>query len=108
MMVCPVSGSVRTLKVGSSSASFCIATPSLSWSALVLGSMATSITGLGNFIASRMTGFCSSHRVSPVRVSLSPMAAAMSPAKTSSISSRLLACICSSRPIRSLRSLVLL
>ena len=34
--------------------------PSLSWSALVLGSMATSITGLGNFIASRMIGLSSS------------------------------------------------
>ena len=44
-----------------------------------------------------------SHSVSPVFVSLRPIAAAMSPARTSSISSRLLACICSSRPTRSLR-----
>src|SRR6202158_4468205 len=33
--VCPVSGSVDTRKVGSSCASRCMATPSLSWSALV-------------------------------------------------------------------------
>ena len=108
MMVWPVSASERTRKVGSSSCSFWSAVPSLSWSALVLGSMATSITGLGNFIASRMIALSSSDSVSPVRVSLSPIAAAMSPASTSSISSRLLACICSSRPIRSRLSLVLL
>ena len=81
---------------------------SLSWSAFVFGSMATSMTGFGNFIASRMIGLSSSDRVSPVRVSFSPMAAPMSPAHTSSISSRLFACIWSSRPTRSRLSLVLL
>ncbi len=108
MIVCEVSTSVRTRKVGSSSASFCRAMPSLSWSAFDLGSMATSMTGFGKRIASRMIGLSSSDSVSPVRVSLRPMAAAMSPARTSSISSRLLACICSSRPMRSRLSLVLL
>ena len=108
MIVWPVSASVRTRNVGSSSASFCSAMPSLSWSAFVLGSMATSMTGFGNFIASRMTGRSSSDSVSPVRVSLRPIAAAMSPASTSSISSRLFACICRSRPIRSRLSFVAL
>jgi len=37
MIVCPESSSVRTLKVGSSSASRDRATPIFSWSALVLG-----------------------------------------------------------------------
>ena len=46
--------------------------------------------------------------VSPVRVSRSPIAAAMSPQRTSSISSRLFACICSRRPTRSRLSFVAL
>ena len=104
MIVWPVSWSTWTRKVGSSSASFWSAAPSLSWSAFVLGSIATSITGSGNFIASRMMASLGSHRVSPVLVSRSPITAAMSPARISSISSRLFACICNSRPTRSLRS----
>ena len=47
--VCPVSGSLCTLNVGSSCESLASALPSLSWSALVLGSMATEITGAGKF-----------------------------------------------------------
>ena len=39
--------------------------------------------------------------MSPVVTFFKPTAAAMSPAQTSSISSRLLACILSSRPMRS-------
>ncbi|CPK90018.1 Uncharacterised protein [Bordetella pertussis] len=42
-----------------------------------------------------------SHSVSPVVTSFRPTTAAMSPASTSLISSRLFACICSRRPIRS-------
>ena len=101
MMVWPVSLSVRTRKDGSSIASFCSEAPSLSWSALVFGSMAMSMTGSGNSIRSRMTGRPSSHSVSPVVTPLRPTSAAMSPARTSSISSRLSACICTSRPTRS-------
>ena len=41
--------------VGSSSASFAKAIPILSWSAFDLGSIATSITGSGNSIDSRIT-----------------------------------------------------
>jgi hypothetical protein len=52
----------------------------LSWSAFVFGSIATLITGSGNFIASRMIGRSASHSVSPVFVSFRPMAAAISPA----------------------------
>jgi hypothetical protein len=106
MIVWLVSASVCTRNVGSSSESFISAIASLSWSALVFGSMATSITGFGNFIASRMIGLASSQSVSPVRVSLSPIAAAMSPARTSSISSRLFACIWSRRATRSRLSFV--
>ena len=56
MTVWPVSSSVRTRNVGSSSDSDLSALPSLSWSVLVLGSMATWITGSGKIIRSRMTG----------------------------------------------------
>ena len=57
MTVWPVSSSVRTRNVGSSSDSDLSALPSLSWSALVFGSMATWITGSGKIIRSRMIGF---------------------------------------------------
>ena len=99
MIVWPVSGSVRTRKVGSSSASFCSAMASLSWSALVFGSIATSITGFGNFIASRMIGLSLvAQRVAGARVLEPDRRARCRRRSTSSISSRLLACICSSRP----------
>ena len=108
MMVWPVSSSVWTRKLGSSIWSRCSAMPILSESALVLGSTATEITGSGNSIRSRMTGLSSSQSVSPVVVWRRPTAAAMSPARTSLISSRLLACIWRRRPTRSLRSRVAL
>ena len=104
-MVWPVSSSVWTRKVGSSSSRRCRAVAILSWSDLVLGSMATSITGSGKLIDSSSIGLSGSQRVSPVVVNLSPTAATMSPANTASLSSRWLACIWSSRPIRSVRSL---
>src|SRR5688500_9343412 len=63
MMVWPVSSSVLTTKVGSSSESRWMAVPSFSWSLLVFGSMATSITGAGNVIDSRTTWLPGSHRV---------------------------------------------
>ena len=47
MSVCPVSSSVSTRKVGSSSASRARPLPSLSWSAFDFGSTATEMTGLG-------------------------------------------------------------
>ena len=75
--------------------------PSFSWSALVFGSIASEMTGSGNTIRSRTMGFFSSHSVSPVVVDFRPTAAAMSPAFTSLISSRLFACIFSRRPMRS-------
>ena len=106
MIVWPVSLSVWTLKVGSSCMSLASAMPIFSWSALVLGSIATAMTGSGKFIASRMTGSSRSQIVSPVETFFRPTAAAMSPAQTSLISSRLLACILRRRPTRSLVSLV--
>ena len=102
--VWPDSSSVLTRKVGSSSARRWSAMPSLSWSAFVRGSMATSMTGSGKVIDSRMTGGRIGE-VSPVNVSLSPTAAAMSQRQTSSISSRL-ACIWRMQPIRSFLPLV--
>ncbi len=80
MIVCPVSSSVCTRKVGSSSERRCRELPSFSSSALVLGSMATKITGSGNSMDSRMIGLPISQSVSPVVVYLSPTAAASSPA----------------------------
>ena len=56
MIVWPVSSSVWTVKVGSSSESENRALPILSWSALVFGSTATWMTGSGNTICSRTIG----------------------------------------------------
>ena len=108
MIVWPVSSSVRTWNVGSSSESEPSALPSLSWSTLVLGSTATEMTGSGNSMRSSTIGCVGSQSVSPVVVFLRPTAATMSPAKTASMSSRWFACICRMRPIRSLRSFVAL
>ena len=46
--------------------------PSFSWSSFVFGSMATSMTGSGNSIDSRMIGLSSSQSVSPVVVERRP------------------------------------
>ncbi|MCY1229436.1 hypothetical protein D9M72_418000 [compost metagenome] len=75
--------------------------PIFSWSALVFGSTACEITGSGNTMRSSTIGAAGSHSVSPVVASFRPTAAAMSPASTSLISSRWLACICRIRPRRS-------
>ena len=72
MTVWPVLGSDATRKDGSSWASRPSATDIFSWSALVFGSTATSMTGSGNSIRSRMIGLSGSHSVSPVVVSLRP------------------------------------
>ena len=56
MIVWPVSSSVWTWKVGSSSESAPSARPSLSWSTLVFGSIATEITGSGNSMRSSTIG----------------------------------------------------
>ena len=108
MIVCPVSSSVLTLKVGSSSASFWRPVPSLSMSAFVLGSIAMRITGSGKSIFSSTIGWSGSVSVSPVLVSFSPTIAQMSPARTMSTSSRELACMKRRRPARSLFSFVAL
>ena len=50
MRVCELSSSVLTRKVGSSSARRCRAIDILSWSALVFGSTASSMTGSGKLI----------------------------------------------------------
>ena len=99
--VWPVSSSVWTRKVGSSSARRCRPAPSLSWSALVFGSIATAITGSGKSIDSSLIGAVSIASVSPVVELLIPTPAAISPAPISSRSSRWLACICRMRPMRS-------
>ena len=79
MIVWPVSGSLWTRKVGSSWASFWSEPPSFSWSALVFGSMATAMTGSGNFIVSRMSACFSSVSVSPVEAFFSPTTPQISP-----------------------------
>ena len=94
------------MNVGSSSASFAKAIPIFSWAALSFGSIAISITGSGNSIDSNITGWLSSHKVSPVVTSFSPTAAAISPANTFSISSLWFACICNILPILSFLSLL--
>ena len=93
MIVCPVSKSVWTWKVGSSSASRWIAVPSFSWSLLVFGSIATLMTGAGKVIDSRITGLAGSQSVSPVVVSFRPMTATIDPATAFGTSARLFACI---------------
>ncbi|MNI80223.1 hypothetical protein D3C73_1367380 [compost metagenome] len=75
MMVWPVSSLRETWKVGSSAESFWMAVESFSWSPLVLGSIATEITGSGKLMDSRTIWLFASHRVSPVVVSFRPMAA---------------------------------
>ncbi len=78
----------------------------MSWSAFVLGSTATWITGSGNSSASSTIGRRGSLRVSPVVVFFRPTTAMMSPAKMASLSSRWLACIWRMRPTRSFLSFV--
>src|SRR3546814_4632385 len=56
MIVWPDSWSVETRKLGSSAARRLSAMPMRSWSALVLGSTDSSMTGSGNSIRSRMIG----------------------------------------------------
>ena len=80
MTVWPVSSSVRTWKVGSSSDRAKRALHILSWSTLVLGSTATWMTGSGNSSSSSTIGASMAQRVSPVLVFLRPMPATMSPA----------------------------
>ena len=80
IMVCPLSWSVETLNVGSSSASLASASEILSLSACVFGSTAIRITGSGKTISSSSTGLSGSQSVSPVRTCFRPTAAKMSPA----------------------------
>ncbi len=98
--------SVSTRKDGSSAARRARPWDIFSWSFLVFGSTAISITGSGKVIVSSTTGFCGSQSVSPVVVSLRPASAMMSPANASSISSRAMACIIIMRPTRSFLPLV--
>ena len=80
--------------------------PIFSWSAFVFGSTACEITGSGKIMRSRMMTWSGWQSVSPVVASRRPTAAAMSPARTSLISSRWLACICRMRPRRSFLCLI--
>ena len=107
-MVWAVSSLTATTKVGSSSDNFRKASVNRSWSALVFGSTATETTGFGNRGGSKITAPFCIPIVSPVNVFFNPIAAQMFPAVTSSSSSLELACILSSRPMRSRVSLVTL
>ena len=106
--VWPVSSSVETRKVGSSSERRWSPWPSLSWSPFVFGSIATEMTGSGKVIDSSTIGALSMASVSPVVDCLRPTAAAISPALISSRSSRWFACIWRMRPIRSVLPFVVL
>ena len=61
---------------------------------------------MGNVIDSSTTGLSGSQIVSPVVECFRPTTATMSPVYAASRSSRWLACICRTRPMRSLRSFV--
>ena len=98
IIVCPDSSSDVTLNEGSSFANLPNASPIFSWSALVFGSTAISMTGSGNSIGSKRTPFSLSHNVCPVIVFLRPASATISPALASFISSLELACINSILP----------
>ena len=80
--------------------------PSLSWSDFVFGSIATEITGSGKVIDSRRIGAVSTASVSPVVVAFRPTIAAISPAPSTSRSSRWFACIWRMRPTRSVLPVV--
>src|SRR3954463_12318878 len=71
-MVWPLSWSVCTRNDGSSATSLASATPSFSWSAFDFGSIAISMTGSGNSIFSRITGFFGAPKGVPGRGSLRP------------------------------------
>ena len=75
MIVWPVSSSRTPGRSGPLGELLDRVTPSFSWSPLVLGSMATWMTGSGKVIDSRTTGLLMSARVSPVVVPFRPMAA---------------------------------
>ena len=77
--VWPVSSSLSTRKVGSSSERRWSAVASFSWSTFVFGSIATAITGSGKTICSSAIGASGAQRVSPVEVCLRPTPARMSP-----------------------------
>ena len=87
MSVWPVSLSAFTLNVGSSSWSTSRASPSLSRSAPLSGSIDWLTTASAKVIDSSTIGCCVSQRVSPVLVSFRPMTATMSPAGAASTSS---------------------
>ena len=101
IIVSPVSGSPATRKVGSSSESFRRATPIFSWSAFVLGSTRTDMTGSGKVMDSRIIGWSSSESVSPVVELFKPTSPPMPPGNTSLTSSRWLACRRRILPMRS-------
>ena len=79
-IVCPVSSSVRTRHVGSSSESIWRASPSLSLSARDFGSIAMNITGSGNSMRSSAICACSAQTVSPVVNFPMPPSTPISPA----------------------------
>jgi hypothetical protein len=86
IIVSPVSSSIFTLKLGSSSASFCKAIHIFSWSALDFGSTEIFITGSGNSIDSTKNWSFISQRVSQVLVFFKPITAQIFQAVISSIS----------------------
>jgi len=108
MIVCPVSSSTLTINVGSSAASLLRQSANLSKSSWVFGSIARLITGSGKWMFSNTIGWSIEHKVSPVRISLNPTNAPISPASMNSSGFCLLACICIILEIRSFFPVLLL
>ncbi len=80
MSVCPVSSLSVARNVGSCFLSIASVSASLSFSAVLSGSIAIEMTVSGNWIDSSRIGWRVSQTVSPVTDSRSPMRPTMSPA----------------------------
>ena len=105
--VWPVSSSVRTWKVGSSSARRASATPIFSWSALVFGSIETCMTGSGNVDRlehDRRVG--RAQRVAGRGLLEADGRRRCRPRRSPRCSSRWFACIIRMRPTRSVRPVI--
>ena len=103
MMIWPVSSSVLTRNEGIFMSEFAGRRPSFPDRLWSLALRPPKSPDQEHPFAPARFGLFRSHKVSPVVMSFRPIAAAMSPARTSLISSRLFACICTRRPIRSFR-----
>ena len=101
MIRCPVSLSIPTVNVGSSSINFWSVSSSASASLARSGSIAIEMTGGGKSMEASRIGCAGAVNVSPVFVCFIPTSATMSPAKAVSHTASLFACIWRMRFTRS-------